>query len=127
MESLPKESRIILALEALKKDPKLSVRKAATIYEIPRSSLRDRRAGMQSRRETPANLRKLTDLEEKVLLKRVLDLDTRGFQPRLSDIREMADRLRVARDALYVGPRWANNFVDRHDELSMHFRRRINY
>ena len=51
------------------------------------------------------NLRKLTDLEEKVLLKRVLDLDTRGFQPRLANIREMADRLRVAHDALYVGPR----------------------
>jgi hypothetical protein len=27
MESLPKEGRIILALEALKKDPQLSVRK----------------------------------------------------------------------------------------------------
>jgi hypothetical protein len=31
MESLPKESRIVLALEALKKDSKLSVRKAATL------------------------------------------------------------------------------------------------
>jgi hypothetical protein len=81
MESLPKESRIILALEALNKNLKLSVRKAATIYEIPETSLRDRRAGKQPRREIPANLRKLTDLEEKVLLERVLDLDTRGFQP----------------------------------------------
>ena len=45
MESLPKESRMILALEALKKDPTLSVRKAATTYDIPESSLRDRRAG----------------------------------------------------------------------------------
>jgi hypothetical protein len=79
MESLPKESRIILALEALKKDPKLSVQKAATIYEILRSSLRDRRAGKQPRCEIPANSRKLTDLEEIVLLKRILDLDARGF------------------------------------------------
>jgi len=91
MESLPKESRIILALEALKKDPKLSVRKAAAIYDIPRSSLGDRRAGIQPRRELPANSRKLTDLEEKVILERVLDLDARGFPPRLSDLREMAD------------------------------------
>jgi hypothetical protein len=81
MESLPKESRIILALKALNKNLKLSVRKAATIYEIPETSLRDRRAGKQPRREIPANLRKLTDLEEKVLLERVLDLDIRGFQP----------------------------------------------
>ena len=105
MESLPKESRIILALEAIRNDPKLSVRKAATIYDISRSSLRDRRAGKQSRREMTANSRKLTDLEEKVLLEMVLDLDARGFQPRLSDIREMADRLRAARNASRVGPR----------------------
>ncbi len=79
MESLPKESRIILILEALKKDPKLSIRKATTLYEIPESSLRDRRTGKQLQCEIPTNLRKLTDLEEKVLLKRVLDLDIRGF------------------------------------------------
>ncbi len=127
MEPLLKESRIILALEALKKDPKLSVRKVATIYEIPKSSLHDRRAGKQPRREISANLRKLTDLEEKVLLERVLDLDARGFQPRLSDIREMADRLRTIRDASRVGPRWANNFVDRHPEVTTRFRRRIDY
>ncbi len=112
MEPLPKESRIILALEALKRNPKLSMRKAAAIYEIPKSSLYDRYTRKQPRREIAANLRKLTDLEGKVLLKRVLDLDTRGFQPRLSDIREMADRLCTERDALRVRTRWANNFVD---------------
>ena len=127
MEPLPKESRMVLALEALKKHPELSVRKAATLYEVPESSLRDRRARKQPRREIPANLRKLTNLEEKVLLERVLDLDTRGFQPRLSDIREMADRLRTTRDASRVGPRWANGFVKRHPELTMRFRRRIDY
>jgi hypothetical protein len=118
---------MILMLKALKEDPKLSVRKASTLYEIPESSLRDRRTGKQSRCQIAANLRKLTDLEEKVLLERVLDLDVRGFQPRLSDIREMADRLREARDASRVGPRWANNFVNRHDELVTRFRRRIDY
>jgi hypothetical protein len=79
MEPPTKESRIVLALEALKKDPKLSVRRAATIYEIPRTSLQNRRAGKQPQYELPPSLRKLTDLEEKVLLKRVLDLNTRGF------------------------------------------------
>jgi hypothetical protein len=39
MDSLPKESRIVLTLEALKKDPKLSMRRVATIYKVPRSSL----------------------------------------------------------------------------------------
>ena len=105
MESLPKESRMVLALEALKKDPKLSVRKAATLYKIPKSSLRARRAGKQPRHEIPTNLRKLTNLEEKVLLKRVLNLSTQGFQPQLSNIREIANHLRTIRDASRVGPR----------------------
>ena len=81
MEPLPKESRMNLALEALKKYPDLSIRKASTIYEIPEASLRHRRARRLLQREIPANLRKLTDLEEKVLLERVLDLNARGFSP----------------------------------------------
>lgn len=51
MESFPREIRLILALEALKKDPELSVRKAATTYEVPESSLRDRRTRKKSRRK----------------------------------------------------------------------------
>jgi hypothetical protein len=105
MDSLPKESRIVLTLEALKKDPKLSIRRVATIYEVPRSSLQHQHAGKQPRRETPTNLRNLTNLEEKVLLQRVLDLNIRGFQPQLSNIREMADRLRTIYDASRIGPR----------------------
>jgi hypothetical protein len=127
MEPLPKESRINLTLEALKKYSDLSIRKASTIYEVPEASLCHRRARRPLRREIPTNLRKLTNLEEKVLLERVLDLDTRGFQPRLSDIREIADRLCTTRNALRVGPRWANGFVKRHPELTTRFRRQINY
>ena len=64
MDSLPVESRITLALDALKKTPKLSLRDAAQIYHIPPSTLSDRRAGRPARRDIPANSRKLTDLEE---------------------------------------------------------------
>ncbi|KFZ24719.1 hypothetical protein V502_00815 [Pseudogymnoascus sp. VKM F-4520 (FW-2644)] len=110
MESSSIESRTILALEALKNDPKLSVRTAAKIYIVPEATLRYRRVGRQSRRDMPANSRKLTDLEESVILQRVLDLDSRGFQPRQSDIREMADCLCIDRNASRVGPRWAENF-----------------
>ena len=127
MESFSNERHIILALEALKKDPKLSVRAAAKIYSVPDRTLRRRCTGIQSRRDISANSKKLTNLEESVLLQRILDLDIRGFQPRLSDVREMADRLRMDRNASHVGPRWAENFVRRHPELTIRFRRRIDY
>lgn len=127
METSSNKRRTVLALEALKKDPKLSIRTAAKIYNIPRSTLSYRRDGRTSRCEISANSRSLTDLEEYVILQRILDLYTRGFQPRQSYIREMADSLRMNRDASRVGPRWAENFVKRHPELRMAFRRRIDY
>lgn len=46
-----KEGRIQLALQALKDDPKLSIRRAAIIYSIPRSILHDRANGMPNQQE----------------------------------------------------------------------------
>ena len=68
MESSSTESRTILAIEALKKDLKLSVRRAARIYEIPEATLRYRRVGRRVRRDMSANSRALTDLEEDVIV-----------------------------------------------------------
>jgi hypothetical protein len=127
MESSSIESRIILALQALQKNPKLSLRKAAILYNIPASTLCDRRAGKQSRRDMIVNSKKLTETEEQVVLERILDLDSRGFQCRLEGVREMADHLLGVRDALSVGTRWASRFVQRHPELTTRFRRRIDY
>ena len=110
-----------LLLERFKNDPALTVSYAATTYSVPRTTLRRRRAGQDSQRDISANLRKLTDLEEKVLLDRILDLDLRGFQPRLEDVREMAGRLCTDRNVSRVGPRWAENFVKRHPELTTRF------
>ena len=74
MESTSNESRIILAIEALKNDPKLTERATASIYNVPRTTLADRRAGKLSRRDMTANGRKLTNLEENVLLNHIIDL-----------------------------------------------------
>ena len=58
------EARILLALQALQNNPKLSIRRAATIYSVGFSTLRDRKNGIQSRRDSIPNSRKLSDLEE---------------------------------------------------------------
>ena len=104
METSSIESCIILAIRALENDPTITVSYAATTYNVPRTTLRCRHVGQGSRRDISANLRKLTDLEEKVLLDWILDLDLRGFQPRLEDVREMADRLCTDRNASRVRP-----------------------
>ena len=127
MESIQKEARILLALQALKQDPKQSVRSIAKAYTLPEASLRYRIKGRPSRRDQPANSRNLTDLEESVLVREVLDLYSRGFPPRLSGIGDMADKLRTTRGASRVGPRWASNFVKRHPELRTRFTRKYDY
>ena len=64
MENPSKEARILLALQAIKNNYKLSIAAAGRHYNVPPSTLRDRRNGKPARRDTLANSRKLTDLEE---------------------------------------------------------------
>jgi hypothetical protein len=48
------------------------------------------------------NSRTMTDLEEEVIVKYILDLDARAFPPRLADVEAMANSLRVTRNALPI-------------------------
>jgi len=68
MDSLPKESRLTLAIKALKNNLKLTFRYVATIYNVPPIILSARRDGRPVRRDIPINLRKFTDLEEKTII-----------------------------------------------------------
>ena len=103
------------------------MRRAAKIYNVLRTTLSDRRHGTQSRSDLVANSRKLSDLEEQKLVKYILDLDSRGFSPRISSVKEMANLLRIDRDASPVGKRWAGNFIKRHPELKTRFFRKYDY
>lgn len=103
MQTPSKESQLILAIEAMKQDPDLSSRRAATIYNIPRSTLRTQQLGVINRRESPPNSAKLTELEEKTIVEYILDLDARCYPPRLSEVRDMANRLIEDRGASRVG------------------------
>jgi hypothetical protein len=82
---------------------------------------------MESRRDISANSRKLTDLEESVTVQYVLELDSKGFPPRLSGVRDMANRLLAERDAERVGALWAHRFVKRQPELTTRFNRKYDY
>ena len=43
------------------------------------------------RPETKANSLKLTELEEEVIIRNILDLDSRGFAPRLAGVEDIAN------------------------------------
>ncbi|KAJ0128182.1 putative tubulin--tyrosine ligase C12B10.04 [Fusarium oxysporum f. sp. albedinis] len=121
------EARILLALQALQNDPKLGIRRAASMYEVSYGTLRNRKNGIQSRGDWIPKSRKLSDLEENIIIQFILDLDSRGFPSRLRFVEEMANSLLADRDAPPVGKRWAHNFVKRQPELKTRLFRKYDY
>src|ERR1700712_3426554 len=121
------ESRVLLATEAIKANPKLSVLAASKVYKVPRETLRDRIHGRSPRSDTTPRSRRLTDLEESTIVQYMLDLDARAFPPRLAGVEDMANRLIRDRDAPLVGKNWASNFVKRQAGLRTRFHRRYDY
>jgi hypothetical protein len=121
--SLSKEEKIKLALQAIKKPQELSVRRAAIVYNVPRSTLQDRRAGTRSTRDTHPKSLNLTKAEEQMLVQYIRKLDQQGLAPTLRSVKDMANQLRAARDADPVGPRWASNFVKREPGLKSRINR----
>ena len=121
------EARVLLALQALQNNPKLSVRKAATIYQINRCTLGRRQKGIQSTRNTTTKSRNLSDLEEQIIVQFILDLDSRGFPPRRDFVEKMANSLLADRDASPVGKLWVHNFIQRQPQLITRRFRRYDY
>ncbi|KFY32284.1 hypothetical protein V493_00342 [Pseudogymnoascus sp. VKM F-4281 (FW-2241)] len=103
---------VVLALQAMKTNPKLSARAAGELYKVDFEKLCRRNRGIPARRDIPANSRKLSNIEEQVLIRYILSLAAKGFPPRLSVVEDMANRLLATRDAPRVGSRWASNFCE---------------
>ncbi|EED24197.1 conserved hypothetical protein [Talaromyces stipitatus ATCC 10500] len=97
------------------------------IYDIPRTTLRDRLKGIEYKAEKRANNHKLTQFEEESLVKWVLDLDRRGLPPRHSLVREIANYLLSQSGNQQVGEKWVYNLVKRRPEIDSKFSRRYNY
>jgi hypothetical protein len=127
MESLPPESRVILALQAIQDDENLSIRAAAKIYNVPATTIRRRRDGRTARCSTRPNSMNLTKSEEDAIVQYIIELSTRAFPPRISGVEEMANQLLRVRDAPPVGKNWATKFIKRQPELCTRWSRRYDY
>ena len=97
MQIQTNEARIILAIEAIRSSRKISIRAAAKLYNIPHSTLAHRMAGRTPCNEIKANCHKLTEIEEEVIVQYILDLDSRGFAPRLANVEDIANHILESR------------------------------
>jgi hypothetical protein len=103
MPTTRNEAQIQLALQALEYDLKISVKNAAKLYRVSKTTLIQRRKGTPSRTDIIANSRKLDSLEEEVIVHRILDLDEQGFSPGLNMVEDIANLLLDTRHASRVG------------------------
>ncbi len=116
--------RLELAIQAVKTGQITSVRKAAQLYDVPRSTLQTRLNGTKQRSTANPTKRKLTETEEETLLQWVLIMDKRGAPLRPSTVQDMANLLLANRDASKpptVGINWIYNFVRRYPILKTRF------
>ena len=127
MSSSPNEASVINALQALKQDPTLAIRRAAQIYNVPRTTLARRRQEIPYQADSIPKSRRLTNEEENLLIQYILSLDSRAQPPRLHDVEAMANRLLELRHDIPVGRNWVASFIKRHPELATRLSRQIDY
>jgi hypothetical protein len=70
---------------------------------------------------------KLLLTEEQTIVDYILNLDTRGFAPRLAALKDIADLLLAERHCDSVGPAWLRVFIRHRLELKVKFNRRYDY
>ncbi|KAL2885614.1 hypothetical protein HOO65_070076 [Ceratocystis lukuohia] len=97
------------------------------MYKVPPSTFYDRYHGKPSRSDIVPKSRKISDLEEEVIVEYIIDLGSRGFPPQIRGLEEMANRLLAGRDAPPVSKHWASNFIKRQPDLKTCFNRRYDY
>jgi hypothetical protein len=93
------EDRMSLAILAIDQNQFKSVRGTAKTYNIVCTTLRRRHARIPSKHDCISKSKKLTKLEEEVIIQYSLDLDLRGFLLQLNLIRDIVNRLL----AVYTG------------------------
>jgi hypothetical protein len=115
--SQEQEGQILLAISDLQNKRIPNIGRAAKLYDIPRTTLRDRLKGTQQRSQIHANRHKLTEFEEESLVKWILNLDKQGLPPRLTLVQEIANYLLSQYRNQQVGENWVYNLVQRRPEL----------
>jgi hypothetical protein len=103
MSLIIKEARIILAIEAIRTSKNLSRRKAIKLYEVPFTILNDRINGYLPLAERRLVNLKLSKVEEEVILRYILDLDSRGFTSRLASVEDIVNYILELRGGKRVG------------------------
>jgi hypothetical protein len=119
----------LLAKNAIESTQIKTQKRAATLYEVPYSTLQRRLKGVQAQAESNTPKQKLKPSEHEASVNWCLDLDKHGFPPQLIDICEMANTLLAARHntatSPVVGKDWVARFISGEPRLATKWNRKI--
>ena len=107
------EGRILLALSAVQSGQCKTPSAALKMYSVPRNTLYRRINGQTPREDYTLTNKRLSLIEEEVIVKNILKLDAQGLSPTIAMVKEMADSICKARGAPPVGVNWPNTFIKR--------------
>ena len=65
----------------------------------------------------------MTKSEEDAIVRYILDLDERGFPPRIAGVEDMANLLLERRDGGRVRPNWTTRFIAQREKLKTRLNR----
>ena len=125
--SIQQKGRIELAIQAIQNKDLPSIAAAARVYDVPRTTLRDRMNGHSSKATRRAHTHKMTQLDEETLTQWILSMDDCGAAPRHAMVRNMANIPLAATGSDPVGVNWVGNYVKRTPAIQTRFSRRYNY
>ena len=117
------EADMQLAISDLNSNQIQTEKHAAAIYNVPRATLRDRRAGRRRQRDCEPQSKRMSKLEEEVIVQSILDQSLRGFAPSKAFVRDMANKLLADRGEKPVGKTWVDTFIKRTPELKTRWSR----
>ena len=96
------EGNLLLAISAFQSHQCASISAAAATYKAPKATLARRIDGGTSREDYTPNNKRLSNIEEEVVVQNILKLDTQGLSPSIALVKEMVDSICKARGALPV-------------------------
>jgi hypothetical protein len=111
------ERSLQLAIQDINSQQIYTNQRAAAIYNVPRRTLVNRRAGKPPQHDCEPNRKSLTKPEEEAIIQRILKESLRRILLLKAHVRDIANRLLRERSGKPIGKNWVNKFIARIPKL----------
>ena len=102
MISTSNESQLQFVFQTFEKDFQLNINKITQLYNILYTILSVQIKGRSIRIDIIINLRKLTMLKKKMIVRKIFNLNLQRFPPRIYDVENIINRLLAIYDTIYI-------------------------